>query len=93
MYQTILKRQLEFIGHILRLPEEEPARIYALYEPTSILGKTKRGAPSDSYHRYIAKSLFETQFAKTIPVAELERYTKDKEKWKQLTINRLKTVI
>ena len=29
----VRKRQLGFLGHILRLPEEEPARRYAVYVP------------------------------------------------------------
>ena len=39
----VRKRQLEFLGHILRLPEEEPARRYAFYVP--LVAKKKPGRP------------------------------------------------
>jgi len=34
LINTVKQRQLRFLGHILRMPEEELCRIYALYVPT-----------------------------------------------------------
>ena len=51
----IRKRQLGFLGHILRLPEEEPTRRYAFYVPPH--GKRKPGRPRTSYNKYIQRVL------------------------------------
>ena len=34
LINKVKQRQLGFIGHVLRMPAEEPARTYALYVPT-----------------------------------------------------------
>ena len=47
----VRKRQLSFLGHILRLPVDEPVRDYALYIPS--LGKRRPGRPRTSYVSYI----------------------------------------
>ena len=47
----VKKRQLRFLGHVLRLPEEEPARSYALYIPPH--GKRRPGRHRTSYISYI----------------------------------------
>ena len=47
LVHLVRKRQLGFLGHILRLPEEEPDRRYALYIP--LHGKRKPGRPRTSY--------------------------------------------
>ena len=44
-------RQLKFLGHILRMPEEEPCRLYALYTPSH--GRRKPGRQRTSYLSYI----------------------------------------
>ena len=49
------KRQQGFLGHILRLPEEEPARKYAFYVPPH--GKRKPSRPRTSYITYIQRVL------------------------------------
>ena len=42
----IVKRQLTWIGHILRREKEEPIRTYSLYEHKHELGKTRKGRPT-----------------------------------------------
>ena len=49
------KCQLGFLGHILRLPEEESARRYAFYVPPH--GKRKPGRPRTSSITYIQRLL------------------------------------
>ena len=34
LINTVRLRQLRFLGHILRMPEDEPCRRYALFEPS-----------------------------------------------------------
>ena len=47
----VRNRQLRFLGHILRLPEEEPASRYALYIPPH--GNWRPECPRTSYLAYI----------------------------------------
>ena len=51
----VRKCQLGFLGHILRLPEKEPARRYAFYVPPH--GKRKPGRPRTSHITYIQQLL------------------------------------
>ena len=51
----VRNRQLRFLGHILRLPEEEPASRYALYIPPH--GNRRPGRPCTSYLAYIQRLL------------------------------------
>jgi len=51
LVHSVRNRQLRFLGHILRLPEEEPARKYALYLPPH--GKRRPGRPRTTYLSYI----------------------------------------
>jgi hypothetical protein len=53
LINTVRQRQLGFLGHILRMPEEEPCRRYALYVPTH--GKRRPGRQRISYLSYIQK--------------------------------------
>ena len=55
LVHLVRKRQLGFLGHILRLPEEEAARRYALYIPPH--DKRKPGRPRTSYLAYIQRLL------------------------------------
>ena len=48
-------RQLRFLGHILRLPEEEPANKYALFIPPH--GNRRPGRLRISYLAYIQRLL------------------------------------
>jgi len=53
LIQLIQQRQLRFLGHILRKPEDELANKYALYHPRH--GKRKVGRPKTLFHQYIAR--------------------------------------
>ena len=50
----VARRQLTWIGHMLRREKEESIRIYGLYEPKRELGTTKKWRPTESYAIYIA---------------------------------------
>ena len=53
LINTVKQRQLRFLGHILRMPEEEPCRRYALYIPTH--GRRRPGRQRTSYLTYLQK--------------------------------------
>ena len=55
LYEIIKQRQLQFIGHILRMEKDEISYTYALYEPT--IGKSKKGAPKTNYRKYVANMI------------------------------------
>ena len=55
LVQYVRNRQLGFLEHILRIPEEEPARRYAFYIPSH--GKKRCGHPRTSYLAYIQRVL------------------------------------
>ncbi|XP_066275382.1 uncharacterized protein [Branchiostoma lanceolatum] len=55
LINRVRQRQLRFIGHALRLPTEEPFRIYALYVPTH--GRRRPGRQKTSYLAYIQNLL------------------------------------
>ena len=55
---TVRKRQLQFVGHCLRMDPEEPANIYALYiSKIKIKETVKRGRPISTYYGQIARHL------------------------------------
>ncbi len=49
---TMRKRQLEFMGHCLRMEENELAHIYAIYH-SEVSDKSKRGAPRLTFRHKI----------------------------------------
>ena len=51
LINTVRQRQLSFLGHILRMPEEEPCRRYVLYVPTH--GRRRPGWQRTSYLSYL----------------------------------------
>ena len=57
LVEIIRKRQLSWIGHALRKKDNEPAKIFALYEPDVTHGRKKRGRKTTSYS-YICSLLF-----------------------------------
>ncbi|KAI8507856.1 hypothetical protein Bbelb_140960 [Branchiostoma belcheri] len=55
LIQHVRRRQLNFLGHILRMPEDEPVRLYALYVPSH--GRRRRGRQPTSYFKYVQRLL------------------------------------
>ena len=80
LIQRLRERQLRFLGHILRMPEEEPARRYALYIPAH--GKRRPGRPRTSYLTYIQHILGDDEgMLQTNQIATL---AKDRSAWRNL---------
>ena len=55
LINSVRSRQLRFLGHILRMQEDEPCRRYALYTP--LHGKRRPGRQRTSYLSYVQKLL------------------------------------
>jgi ribosomal 50S subunit-associated protein YjgA (DUF615 family) len=82
--EEIRKRQLSFIGHILRMKPDEPANIYALYV-SKVRSKNKTGRPPTSYIDQISTHLTHNKDHKLTP-AEIAKYASDKAKWKSMIV-------
>jgi len=75
-------RQLGFLGHILRMPEDEPVRRYALYVPSH--GKRKPGRQRTSYLAYIQHLLGDQgNMLQPNNIAELAQ---DRSQWKKFVV-------
>ena len=78
LIRTIQDKQLSWLGHTLRRNKDEPARIFALYEPTS--GKAKRGRPTTSYLQYI-KRILAARGVECQTVNEITGLAADRKRW------------
>ncbi|KAI8490242.1 hypothetical protein Bbelb_319800 [Branchiostoma belcheri] len=57
LIQHVRLRQVNFLGHILRMPEDELVRLYALYVPSH--GRHRRGRQPTSIFKYMQQLLGE----------------------------------
>ena len=80
--QEIRKRQLQFIGHCLRMPSKEPANIYALYQ-SKVRERNKLGRPTAQYIEQISKFITNDSRIKLTP-DEITKYARDKRSWSNL---------
>ena len=72
-------RQLKFLGHILRMSKEEPARRYTLYIPT--IGKRRPGRPRTSYLNYVQRLLGDNEGA-----MQEQQIAHDRRAWRNLVV-------
>ncbi len=80
--ETIRMRQLQFTGHCLRMPIDEPANIYVLY--TSNIAPThRRGAPRKRYLDQISEYLCSDKTIKYNAI-EIAEFAKDKKNWRRI---------
>ena len=75
---SVQERQLSFLGHSVRRPEDHLVNKYALYAATH--GRRGRGAPRTLYHQYISKTL-QPNFA--ISTEEIRRAAQDRRAWRE----------
>ena len=80
---SIQRRQLTWIGHILRREPEEPIRKYALYQISNQLGTSKIGGHTTDYANYIAKIISKEA---RLTAQEIEKAANKRESWKKLVI-------
>ena len=78
---SVRRRQLGWLGHVLRRDEKEPAKIFALY--TLEHGKAKQGQPPNTYLKQIA-SLLHGHHGDITPKNFIESAT-NKEEWYRRT--------
>ncbi len=87
--ELIRHRQLKFLGHCLRMSDDEPANTYALYE--SNIGTLNVGRPKTTYIQHITQDLQEKQRILRISggpltVKTIAEWAKDKAKWNALFV-------
>lgn len=82
LIHNVRARQLRFLGHILRLPEEEPARRYALYIPTH--GKRRPGRPRTLYLTYIQRVLGDNEGM--FQAEQIAALAEDRRAWRNLVV-------
>ena len=75
-------RQLKFLGHILRMSKEEPARRYVLYIPT--IGKRRPGRPRTSYLNYVQRLLGDNEGA--MQEQQIAAFADDRHAWRNLVV-------
>ena len=75
-------RQLKFLGHILRMSKEEPARRYLLYIPT--IGKSRPGRPRTSYLNYVQRLLGDYEGA--MQEQQITAFADDRRAWRNLVV-------
>jgi len=88
---TLAVRQLTWIGHMLRRPQDELIRKFALYGPaqTTRLGKMNKGAQKLTYIKQIACLLnpnIKENLVK-LDAKEIERWAQDRKAWRNLVID------
>ena len=78
LIHLVRHRQLKFLGHILRVSKEEPARRYALYIPT--IGKRRPGRPRTSYLNYVQRLLGDNEGA--MQEQQIAAFADDRRAWR-----------
>ena len=82
LIHLVRHRQLKFLGHILRMSKEEPARRYALYIPT--IGKRRPGRPRTSYLNYGQRLLGDNEGA--MQEQQIAAFADDRCAWRNLVV-------
>ena len=84
--KTCLRRNTEkainFIGHCLRMPPDEPVNIYALYQ-SKVRDCNKIGRPSTKYIEQISEYLTKEKKIK-LTISEITNFAKNKDSWKRM---------
>ena len=78
----IKKRQLSFVGHCLRMSEDEPARVFALYE-SRVKESNRQGRRPTSYLDQISNYILQDRRDK-LSEAQITNYARNKESWKHI---------
>ena len=82
LINTVRLRQLRFLGHILRMPEDEPCRRYALFEPSH--GKRRPGRQRTSYKTYIQNLIGDDEhYLQSTNIAALAN---DRSAWRKFVV-------
>ena len=82
LIRLVRHRQLKFLGHILLMSKEEPARRYALYIPT--IGKRRPGRPRTSYLNYVQRLIGDNEGA--MQEQQIAAFADDRRAWRNLVV-------
>ena len=82
LVENVRTRQLRFLGHVLRMPDDEPCKEYALYIPPH--GKRKPGRQRTLFLRYIQHLLGDTD--NMIGPSKLSELAQDRCGWRKLVV-------
>ena len=74
---VILKKRWRWIGHVLRMPNTENAKVALFWTPD---GKRKRGRPKETWRRTVAREMKEKGWSWKF----LETQAKDRTQWRSL---------
>lgn len=77
--EEIRRRQLKFIGHVLRMPSDEPVNIYSLYK-SEVKTSNRKGRPRASYLDQISNHLSRDNKIK-FDAREIKELAMDKNGW------------
>ena len=78
-----IRRQLTWVGHMLRRDINDPIRKYALYHPEAKIGTARRGRPTPSFINYIAGLMSDSV---RLTATEIEKAAQDHDKWKSIVL-------
>lgn len=79
---AVRRRQLRWLGHVLRRGENEPARIFALYQPEEGHGTAKQGKPKTTWCQYIARILEPHRVG--LSAQNIAELAKDRSGWRKI---------
>ena len=82
LIHLVRHHQLKFLGHILQMSKEGPARRYALYIPT--IGKRRPGWPHTSYLTYAQRLLGDNEGA--MQEQQIAVLADDRHAWRNLVV-------
>ena len=82
LVENVRTRQLRFLSHVLRLPDDEPCKEYALYVPPH--GKRKPGGQRTLFLTYIQNLLGDTD--NMIGPDKLSELAQDRCDWKKIVV-------
>ena len=81
LMRTVTLRQLKFLGHILRMKNNEPVNIYALFLPPH--GKRPLGGQRMSFVKSILKKINPTG---VLTAQDIIRDAQSKDGWRRLAV-------
>ena len=79
LLEMIHECQLQFTGHCLHIPKDEPANIYVIYQ-SKIRRSNRQGNPDLTYLDQISK-YWSTDKKVRFLAEEITNYAKDKQLW------------
>ena len=82
LVENVRTRQLRFLGHVLRMPDDDPCKEYALYIPPH--GKRKPGRQRTLFLRYIQHLLGDTD--NMIGPGKQSELAQDRCGWRKLVV-------